>query len=109
MKEQLESDEIYQVQTENRHLKDTIVTLRDELEKVSIAQSENIQKAVASANDEIVQLKATISALREELEHRKIMNEEKLQEVKQVTNDEINQLQLMIRAQRDQIETHHAR
>ena len=52
----------------NKQLKNTVKSLRDELEKIQIGQQERIQKAVARANDENKQLKNIINILREKLE-----------------------------------------
>ncbi|SVD78497.1 uncharacterized protein METZ01_LOCUS431351, partial [marine metagenome] len=43
-------------------------SLRDELEKTQIGREEEIQKAVAIANDESTQLKSTVNNLRDTLE-----------------------------------------
>ena len=72
-----ESDELINLQAENRHLKEMVAALRDELERMRIAQQEHLQKSLASANDEIGQLKGTITALREELERQKVDHEER--------------------------------
>ena len=66
MKSQPENKELYQLQNENSQLKDTIIELRDALEKQHIDNEERIQNVLASSNDEIVQLKATINVLRDE-------------------------------------------
>ena len=71
MKSGSESEELLKIQTENRHLRETIVSLRGELEKKEIECEERAQKAMASANSEIAQIKATISALRDEMERMK--------------------------------------
>ena len=70
-----EPDELYLAQTENRHLKDTIAALRQELERLRIENDENLQKAASAANDETGQLKATVSALRDEMIKMEIENE----------------------------------
>ena len=102
-------EELYLTQTENRHLKDTIVALRDELEKQNIETEDRIQKAVAEANDQILQLKETITALRDEMEHNKIIYEDKMQEQKRAYRDEKKQLEQMISALRDKIENKNAK
>ena len=48
------------VNYENKQLKGTVNSLRDELEKTQIGQEEEIQKAVARSNDEKTQLKDTV-------------------------------------------------
>ena len=67
-----EPDELRLAQTENRHLKDTIAALRQELERLQIENDENLQKAASAANDEIGQLKATVIALRDEMKKMEI-------------------------------------
>ncbi|MEE9239809.1 MAG: hypothetical protein V3U53_01295 [bacterium] len=104
MELQTESDELYQTQTENRHLKNTIVALRDELEKSRIDKEDSVQKAIQASNDEIVQLKSTASALREELERNNIAHEDKEQELERAHRDEQKQLQQMISTLRDKLE-----
>jgi len=84
------TNELYEVQTENRHLKDTIRALREELEKERYNCENRVQKAVASANDEIVQLKSIIQALRDGLEQQKIEFKDKIQNIEQTTQDEKN-------------------
>ncbi|MFC1694101.1 hypothetical protein ACFL1R_11395 [Candidatus Latescibacterota bacterium] len=109
MKSQSEKKELNQLQAENRHLKDTIIALRETLEKQCIENEELVQKAVASANDEIVQLKATVTALRDELEYNNIKNEEKIQEIEKVAHDEIEQLKQLISILRTQLEEQDAK
>ncbi len=53
------ADELFELQTENRSLKDTIQALRDELEGMRAHEDEMVQKALAGANDELNQLKGT--------------------------------------------------
>jgi len=67
MKDESNSDELYDVQTENRHLKDIITALRESLEEMKIKNEEVAQEARAAANEEIIQLKETIDALRDEM------------------------------------------
>jgi hypothetical protein len=74
MKTQPDHDELYLALSENTHLKETIVALREELQTSMVQTAESVQKAVVTANDEIAQLKATVSALRdkmEKMEHEK--------------------------------------
>ena len=42
---QSESDELYLVQTEDAHLKETIIALREELQKLDAQNEESVQKA----------------------------------------------------------------
>ena len=109
MKSQPENKELYQLQTENSHLKDTIIELRNALEKQHIDNEEHIQNVLASSNDEIVQLKATINVLRDELELKKIKHEEKIQELEQAAHNESKQLKQMIDILRTQLEEQNAK
>lgn len=81
------TDALYQAQTENRHLKDTLGALRQELELLNSMNEETTQKTVASANDEINQLKVTVTALREEMESLRFENAEKVQEAVAASHD----------------------
>jgi hypothetical protein len=101
-----ESNELYSLQSENRHLKEMIGALRDEMEKMRIGEQESFQRALAPASDEIGQLKAMIVALRDELDRRKIEGEQKCRAVEQAARDEAKQLHEMIRALRDRLEGH---
>ena len=67
MNTSFEPDELRLAQTENRHLKDTITALRQELEKLRFENDENLQKASSAANDQIGQLKAMVNALHDEI------------------------------------------
>jgi hypothetical protein len=103
-----ESDQLdrYSLQAENRHLKEMIAALRDEMEKMRIGEQERLQKAIVSANDEIGQLKEMTNALRDELERREIEYEEKCRGIEQIARDEAKQLHEMIRIMRDRLEEH---
>jgi len=76
---QPDRDELYLALTENVHLKETIVALREELEKLAVEKEESIQKAVVTANNEIAQLKATAAALRDEMEKMEYEKRESIQ------------------------------
>jgi hypothetical protein len=99
-------DERYGLQTENRHLKEMVAALRDEMEKMRIAEQEGLQKAMAAANDELGQLRNMIVALRDELDRRKIEYEEKTRAAEQAARDEAKQLHEMIRTLRERLEDH---
>lgn len=103
--EKQKSDELLKVQTENRHLKDTIRALREELEKEHYRYQEGIQKAVSAANDDNIQLKKTISAIRDEMEKMRFDRIEIEQEARAGVNDEITQLKLTIKALREELES----
>jgi len=100
------SCELHQAHTENRHLKETIGALREELEKTHIRNGENIQKALASLNDENTHLKLTIVTLRDQMEREKISHEERIQKLEQKARDEMNHLRETIRTLRTQMEAY---
>jgi len=106
MEPESDAQELYLTQTENRHLKDTISVLREELEKMRIDHETNIRNALLSADSEILQLKSTIVALRDELERIQIRHDEKIQHMEQMAGDEMNQLQQTVKTLRQQLEEH---
>ena len=63
-----QSDELHSLQTENRHLKEMVGALRDELERREIAYEEKCHTIEQTARDEAKQLHEIIQALREGLE-----------------------------------------
>jgi hypothetical protein len=97
------TDEEYSVLAENRHLKDTIAVLRDQLEAMRYQQDEAIQKAVASSSDEISQLRSALSALRETMETKAAEYAASLQEERRLHRDELEQLQRTIKALRESL------
>ena len=66
---------------EIRQLKETIVALREELERVRFEEREHIQQAVAGVNEEVRQLHASIVELRDQLELREGEHQEKLRDI----------------------------
>jgi chromosome segregation ATPase len=102
-------EEFYHLQTENRHFKEMIAALREEMEKMRIGEQERLQQALAAAREEIGQLKEMTFALREELERRRIEYEEKRRAIEQAGRDEARQLQEMIRTMREKLEIHEKR
>ena len=63
-----QSDKLHSLQTENRHLKEMLGALRDELERRKIAHEEKCHAIEQTARDEAKQLHEIIRALRERLE-----------------------------------------
>ncbi|MCE5250905.1 hypothetical protein LLG96_11855 [bacterium] len=104
MKSESENNELLITQAENRHLKETIVALREAMEKQKIEHESNIQSALSSANDEISQLRAAIGAMRTEMEKIRMEHATKIQDLEREYNDEKNQLKQMIAALREQLE-----
>lgn len=107
MKTRTEVSETYQLETENRQLKETIVALRAKLEALQFQQDAKVQEAVAAANDKGGQLKETIVMLRDTLEHHKAMSEDHIQNLERSHRDERMQLQETIRVLRVQLEARH--
>ncbi len=103
------ADDSHPERAENRQLKETIVALRDKLESMGFEKEQDVQQAVAAANDEIAQLKATVTALRDKLERSTFTFEDSMQERERVSRDECNQLQQTIVALRQRIEDHDAK
>ena len=92
------------LQAENRHLKEMVSALREEMERMRIGEQERIQSSLAAAGEEIGQLKGMIGALRDELERRGIESEERRQADEQAAREETKQLQKMIAALREKLE-----
>jgi len=107
MNENIKGEEILRLQSENRHLKETVTALREALETQRAECEGKIQKLLSEADDEAGQLKATINALRDELERVRIQCEEKLREFESSAGDEINQLREMITVLRERLEERH--
>src|SRR5882724_3284488 len=62
-------------------LKEAILALREEMEKVRFDENEHIQQAVAGANDEIRQLRTSIVELRDQLESQEAEHGNKLRSI----------------------------
>ena len=97
-------NEIYGLETENRHLKEMVGALRDEMEKMRIGEQERLQQSLTAANDEIGQLKKTITALRDELDRRNIEYEGQCRAIEQAAREEVKQLHDMIGVMRESLE-----
>jgi hypothetical protein len=101
-----EPAELYDTQAENRHLKEMIAALRDEMEKMRIGEQERLQQSLVAAHEEIGQLRNMSSALRDALERQAIESEEKCHAIEQAARDEAKQLHEMIRTLRGRLEGH---
>ena len=97
-------DELQQALTENRHLKETIAAMRDELENVRFETEKRFQETIALGNSEITQLQATIQELRNEMERNNFDFQEKLVKEQGIHRDELKQLQQTIQQLRDKLE-----
>jgi peptidoglycan hydrolase CwlO-like protein len=85
-------------------LKETVVALREELEKVRFEEQEHIQHAVAGAAEEIRQLHASIVELRDHLELKEAEHDETLRGVQLQHSRETAELRKTIAALRDNLE-----
>lgn len=85
-------------------LKETILALREELEKVRFEEQDHIQQAVAGTNDEIRQLRASIVELRDQLELREAEHGEKLRVTELQHDREKAELHRTIAALREKLE-----
>ena len=63
-----ETDELIEAQAEIRHLRETTLILREELETKRFEKDAAVQQATQRSADEIQQLKSTATRLRDELE-----------------------------------------
>jgi HAMP domain-containing protein len=104
VKAAVETDQLYQAQTEIRHLKNTIQALRDELEAMRVGKDEAVQATIAAGADEVRQLHATIAALRTELEQKLFQHADDLERQKHLASDELRLLRETIVALREELE-----
>jgi hypothetical protein len=100
----VETDKLYEAQTEILHLKNTIKALRDELEAMRVGKDETVQAAIAAGANEARQLQATIAALRTELERKVFQHADDLERQKHLANDELRLLRQTIAALREELE-----
>ena len=89
---------------EIRLLKEAILALREELERVRFEEQDQIQQAVAGANDEIRQLRASIVELRDEIEVREAEHGEKLRVMELQHDREKAELHRTIATLREKLE-----
>jgi hypothetical protein len=89
---------------ECRLLRQTIGALRDELERLKIADQEALDRALAAAGDESRQLRQTAEALRDELERLRIAEQERLDRALLAAGDENRQLRAAVQALRDEMD-----
>jgi chromosome segregation ATPase len=104
VKAAVETDKLYEAQTEIRHLKNTIQALRDELEAMRMGKDEAVQAAIAAGANEARQLQATIAALRAEMEQKIFQHADDLERQKHVASDELRLLRETIAALREELE-----
>jgi chromosome segregation ATPase len=89
---------------EIKHLKDTIISLREELEKRHYEEGEHVQQAVADANAEIRHLRGSVAELRDQLELREADHEQKMQGLELQHQHELQELRQTIEALRKELE-----
>jgi chromosome segregation ATPase len=89
---------------EIKQLKETIFSLREELERARFEESEHVQTAVAAANEEMRQLRASIVELREQLELREGFYEEKLRQTDLQHDRDAAELRHTITSLRDKLQ-----
>ncbi len=85
-------------------LKDTIIALREELERARLDEREHIQQAVAGANDDIRQLRAGIVELRDQLERKAAEHDEAMRSKELQHNREKADLYKTIAMLREKLE-----
>ena len=89
---------------EIKMLKETILALREELEKIQHEEREHIQQAVAEVNAQNRQLRASIGELRDQLELREAEHEAKRQSLRLQHQHELEELRQTIAALRSKLE-----
>ncbi len=104
VKAAVETDKLYEAQTEIRHLKNTIQALRDELEAMRVGKDEAVHAVIAAGADEARQLQATIAALRTEMEQKVFQHADDLERQKHAASDELRLLRETIAALREELE-----
>jgi predicted nucleic acid-binding Zn-ribbon protein len=85
-------------------LKDAILALREELEKVRFEENEHIQQAVAGADEEIRQLRTSIVELRDRLEFHEAEHDRKLNSMELQHDREKSDLHKTIATLREKLE-----
>jgi len=96
--------ELVQTLGEIRQLKDTISSMRDQMEEMRAAEQQKIQQAVVSVNEETIQLRHTVARMREELENARASEQQKTQQAVAASRDEVIQLRATVQALRDEME-----
>ncbi|MBT5837800.1 MAG: hypothetical protein HOH80_02280, partial [Rhodospirillaceae bacterium] len=84
--------ELLEAQADVRHLRKTIIVLREELEGMRFEKDTAVQQAIQGSFDEITQLKSTATSLRDELESLGYEKDAAVQQAIQGSSDEITQI-----------------
>ena len=103
-----ETDELIEAQAEIRHLRETTLILREELETKRFEKDAAVQQATQRSADEIQQLKSTTGSLRDELESAQYQLEEEVQKTRLRNQNEIQHLKQTVEKLRDELEAKHA-
>lgn len=98
------AQELSALHAENRHLKDTIATMRQSLEALVLDKNAAVQKAVAASQGEIEDMKAAVVALRDALETLRNERDRQVQEAVAQGKGENRELQTAVQALRDRME-----
>jgi uncharacterized protein (DUF342 family) len=85
-------------------LKETVLALRDELEKVGFEERDHIEQAVSAANAEIRQLRSSVAGLREQLELKQAEYEDKVRSLELQHHRDKADLQNTVAALRQELE-----
>jgi chromosome segregation ATPase len=89
---------------EIKQLKETIFSLREELERAKFEEGDHIQAAVAAANEELRQLRTSIVELRDQLELREGQHKESLRQIVLQHDRETDELRRTITTLRDKLQ-----
>ena len=103
-----ETDELIEAQAEIRHLRETTLILREELETKRFEKDAAVQQTTQRSADEIQQLKSTTRSLRDELESARYQLEEEVQKTRLRNQNEIQHLKQTVEKLRDELEAKHA-
>jgi hypothetical protein len=85
-------------------LKETVLALRDELEKVGFEERDHIEQAVSSAHEEIRQLRSSVAELRDQLELKQAEYEDKVRSMELQHHRDKADLQKTVAALRQKLE-----
>src|SRR6516164_1977913 len=85
-------------------LKETVLALRDELERVGFEERDHIEQAVSAASAEIRQLRLSVTELREQLELKQAEYEDKVRNLELQHHRDKADLQKTVAALRQELE-----
>jgi chromosome segregation ATPase len=93
---------------EMKHLRQTILAMREEMESLRADRQQAGQEASEALNDEIRHLRSTVGTMREQLENLQIEKQQQIQAVTAQSADEIRHLRETVQVLRNQLEARHA-